>query len=1443
MFTVRRSMFGKGKLLLAAIALLLTQFGGWAPATNVANAANNGLGAKPYMGWSSYSMQVYSNNSAWINAAQIKAQSDAMHATLQSHGYEYINIDAGWNGGIDGYGRPVPSTTLYPNGLQEVINYVHANGQKIGLYMIPGLAPQAYNADLPIYGAPGCSMQDIAVQPLTTADYWNLGYKIDFSNSCAQKYINSIADLFGSWGIDFLKFDSVTPGSGHNDTTIDARGDVAAWSQALAPHGIWFELSWALDHNYADTWKKYANGWRVDWDVEAYQPGVKLTEWNNIARLFPDAALWWRDAGPGGWNDFDSLNVGNGAMDGLTQEERRTAMTLWAMSSAQLYIGNDMTNLDSFGIGLLTNDEVIAVNQAGRPAHPVSTDTNRQVWYTNNGDGSFTVGLFNLGSTAADVTVNWSDIGLSGSATVRDLWTHTDLGTFSSGYTSTNLPSHGSRLLKVVSQGGTVTANDDDQSFKYTGDWTRNGGRELAAASQNLVVAVGDSSTHNSSIEPKQASFNKKTSAQTDVATTLTLNGNTLVGISNGGTALVSGTDYTISGSVATIKKAYLAAQPVGTTNLVFSFSGGTTRTLSVAIIDTTNGVFYSANDDDFGIAYTGAWQRSWSRGLGDYGDDVHYTENNNDSFEFSFTGTGIELITEKDTSQGDIDVYIDGVFKQTVSTYNSSRLVQQSVFNVSGLAEGVHTLKAVKKSGTFMLLDRLMYTVPDLIIPARASFDKKTSAQTDVKTTITPGSPSFVGISNGGTALVSGNDYTLTGDTVAIKKTYLAAQPVGTTRLTFAFSGGATQTLVIDVADTSVRTLSVNDADAGIVYTGSWGYSWNRGLGDYGDDVHYTQNNNDYFEYAFTGTGVELITEKDSSQGDVDIYIDGVFQQTVSTYNASRLVQQSVFSVSGLPDAAHTLKAVKKSGSYMLLDVLKATVATATGNSVITPMSASFDKSSQVDVQTSLTLNGNTIAGITNGGTPLVEGDDYTISGNTLSVKKEYLAGLPEGTAGLTVSFSEGATQTLVVAVTDSNRGRYLSLNDSDVGIVYSGVWGHSTGRGLGDYKDDVHYTENNNAYFEYAFNGTGIELITEKDDSQGDIDVYVDGVLKQTIGTYRNGRQTQQLVYKAAGLTSGAHTLKVVKKSGSYMLLDRLNVRIADAIVPDSASFDKSARADISIALTVDASNLIGIRDGAATLTAGTDYTLSGNTVTIKKAYLAAKPLGTTYLTFNLRGDYKDDVHATTTNGDSFEFKFKGTGVDLIGPKSPDMGNVDIYVDGVFKTTVNAYAANRLTDQTLYSIGGLGNTAHVLKAVKKSGSAMLADKARYTVPARTTVNDTNSGIVYSSGWQLSSGRGLGDFQDDVHYQTGISLNPPMFQYSFTGTGIEVITEKEASQGEINIFIDNVLKATVNTYSPTRQTQQTVYAAQGLSSGTHTIKVVKKTGTYILLDALRVTP
>lgn len=1365
-------------------------------AINVPNAAvaeaadNEQMAKKPYMGWSSYSMQVYSGNGQWITEAQIKAQSDAMHQKLQEYGYNYINIDAGWSGGLDGYGRPYPNAALFPSGFQKLIDYIHNNGQKVGIYMIPGLAQQAYNGNWPIYGAPGCHMQDIAVKPLTTADYWGYTYKIDFSNPCAQKYVNSIADEFASWGIDFVKFDSVTPGSGHNDTTIDARGDVQAWSQALSAHHIWFEISWALDHNYVDYWKKYANGWRVDWDIECYCAHKALTTWNNIARLFPDAALWWRDAGHGGWNDFDSLDIGNGAMDGLTPDERQTAMTLYAISSAQLYTGNDLTNLDDYGLQLLTNEEVIAVNQAGHPAHPVPMATNQQVWYANNGDGTYTVGLFNLGSSPATVTVNWKDIGLTGSAEVRDLWTHKNLGTFDTGYSSVNLPSHGSRMLKVTSTGGLSAVNDDDTGIAYSGSWVRNGGHELAQPQQNLVVSVKDSATKNSTINPGTASFDKNTANQADITTTLTLNGNALTGIANGKTALVPNQEYTVSGNQVAISKAYLASLPVGTAYLTFSFSAGGTQTLTVTIKDTTprdstiiptlisfdkkitaqtdpsvtvslngntvsnityNGVplvqgtdyklsedqlviergylaglpagmanlklnfsqgssqnltvvvidtskdaSLTLNDDNPGIVYTGSWNWSTNRNLGDYRNDVHWTETGNDYFSYAFKGTGITFYTEKDPSQGDIDIYVDGQYKQTVSTHDLGRSTQQAVYNIAGLDYGTHTLKAVRKTGWFMLLDKLRVSLPDLISPVSASFDK--SAQADVSVTATVyGSTDeggLKGISNGAANLAAGTDYTVSGDQITLKKEYLAAQPLGTTSLQFSFNSGAVQNLAVMIKDASVTNSTISPSSANF-------------------DKKSTAQADVPVTMALNGNALSSIANGGTAlTAGADYTVSGNQAILKKEYLAS------------LPLGVTSLVFNFSAGASQTF-----TVAVSDTTPTLSPSALSFDKkpTEQADVTTTLTLHGDSFAGIANGGTVLADGTDYQISGNDVTLRKEYLAALPAGVTNLTIRFASGATQTLAAVVYESSRGRIVTLNDDAPGIMYTGNWNKSTNRGLGDYMDDVHWSETGHDSFAYTFAGTGIEVVSEKDPSQGDMDVYVDGVFKQTISTYNPTKITQQTVYSITGLPFGKHTLKVVKNSGHYLLLDALRIILPDLIAPDTAGYDKSAAAptDVTISLALDGSNLRGIANNGKDLVKDTDYTVSGNQVTIKKEYLASQQVGTTYLTFSFKGNYMDDVHSTAANNDSFTYDFKGTGISLISDKSPDQGDMDIYVDGKFYQTVSAYNSVRLTQQTLFSVSGLVDKPHTIKAVKKSGAYMVLDE-----------------LVYSTGYHGASDR-----------------------------------------------------------------------------------------------------
>lgn len=417
----------------------------------------NGVGQKPYLGWSSFSEQTI--NGSFLTQANIRAQSDALAASgLQSHGFRYINIDSGWMGSFDANGRPIPNTATFPD-IKALIDHIHRNGQKAGIYWIPGVEQPAVQANYPILGTQ-YHIQDILTVPYTAGNAFGgpgtspYHYKIDFTKPGAQEYMNSVVALFASWDVDFIKLDGVTPGSYSDGLSIDNRADVAAWSKAIALTGkpIWLTISWAIDQDYLNDFLPYQNARRTEDDIECEGRCGTLTDWQRIYQRFRDLPGWQNSAGPSmGWNDLDSLDVGDGALDGLTNDEKRTAVSLWAMANAPMYLGGDLTHLDSFARQILSNDEVIVVNQSGKPAKQV-LGGNQPVWVTNLGNHTYYVALFNLNATPAVVHLPWNLLGVNGALQVRDLWNHRNLGPSLLPF-ATVLKGHDVRLLKVVAYG------------------------------------------------------------------------------------------------------------------------------------------------------------------------------------------------------------------------------------------------------------------------------------------------------------------------------------------------------------------------------------------------------------------------------------------------------------------------------------------------------------------------------------------------------------------------------------------------------------------------------------------------------------------------------------------------------------------------------------------------------------------------------------------------------------------------------------------------------------------------------------------------------------------------------------------------------------------------------------------------------------------------------
>ncbi len=436
------------KLLVGAVAALL---GTALLATGSASARpvkHVNIPPNPPMGWSSWS-SLREN----ISASIIEAQAKQLHDNLGRFGYQYVNVDAGWQNGIDANGRPTYNTTKFPDGIKPVADYVHSLGLKFGIYLVPGIPAAAVSANSPIDGT-SYHIGDIAdtSKPGNTAEDGSAA--IDYSKPGAMAYVQSEANLLASWGVDYLKMDFVGPGGGK--IAADNRADIQAWHTAIQNSGraIHLALSNSLSFANASTWAKYSNGWRIEGDVECYSHCTGLTNWAlRVSKRFTDVPQWIPYAGPGHWNDLDSLEVGNGTTtDGLSEDEEQSTITLWSIESVLLLLGTNLTKLDPSDLKLLTNREVIAVDQAGHPAHPVSQSTQQQVWFAKNPDGSYTVALFNLGSVSATVSATWSELGLRGSALVRDLWAEKNLGKLATGYGAT-LASHACMLLRVVPTG------------------------------------------------------------------------------------------------------------------------------------------------------------------------------------------------------------------------------------------------------------------------------------------------------------------------------------------------------------------------------------------------------------------------------------------------------------------------------------------------------------------------------------------------------------------------------------------------------------------------------------------------------------------------------------------------------------------------------------------------------------------------------------------------------------------------------------------------------------------------------------------------------------------------------------------------------------------------------------------------------------------------------
>jgi len=413
------------------------------------------LAPTPPMGWNSWnSFATTLDETQALETARIMAEK------LLPFGYEYFTIDAQWfepaasgytystkpQVVMDEWGRLTPTLNRFPSaadgvGLAEIGRRVHALGLKFGLHQMRGIPRLAVERNLPVLGT-NVRAGDIA--DTTSICSWNPDmYGIDMRKPGAQAYYDSVFALFASWGVDLVKVDDMS-------RPYDAHApEIEAVHAAIAKTGRPMILSLSPGETpviRADHVSRYAQMWRISddfWDEwpQLEAQFVRLENWNPVRR-------------EGAWPDPDMLPLGRislGTRDSrFTPDEQRSVMTLWAITRSPLIMGGDLRHLDAATLALLTNREVIEVDQHSTDNRPHFEEDRTRLWSARDPktDDRY-LALFNTGAKEKEVGLPLDRLGLKSIAGVRDLWSGTDMAPPSQPRVSVLLPPHGSALLRL----------------------------------------------------------------------------------------------------------------------------------------------------------------------------------------------------------------------------------------------------------------------------------------------------------------------------------------------------------------------------------------------------------------------------------------------------------------------------------------------------------------------------------------------------------------------------------------------------------------------------------------------------------------------------------------------------------------------------------------------------------------------------------------------------------------------------------------------------------------------------------------------------------------------------------------------------------------------------------------------------------------------------------
>lgn len=427
------------------------------------------LAPTPPMGWNSW--DCYGSG---LTEDEFKANVDYMSEHLLRFGWQYAVIDIQWYQPhplpisypetddlvMDEFGRLAPAPNRFPSaaggrGFAPLAEYAHRKGLKFGIHIMRGVPRLAVKRNTPIAGT---SYRAADIADKEDACFWcQNNWGIVMSRPGAQAYYDSIVKLYAEWGVDYIKADDMS--------RPYHAAEVAALSQAIAGCGRPIVLSLSpgpapLDQ--AEHLKRHAQLWRVSDDLwDQWSRGGPGFEWvAGLKDQFASCADWAPHAGPGHWADPDMIPLGRISLRNqygperqsrLSPDEQRTLMTLWCIARSPLMFGGALPALDPFTLSLITNQEVLAVNQTGTNARQSWRRGDQIVWTADapDGEGKY-VALFNLTDEgAAVVEVLLDDLGLKGACAVRNLWEGRDVGDVH-GSLSQTVPAHGAALYRLT---------------------------------------------------------------------------------------------------------------------------------------------------------------------------------------------------------------------------------------------------------------------------------------------------------------------------------------------------------------------------------------------------------------------------------------------------------------------------------------------------------------------------------------------------------------------------------------------------------------------------------------------------------------------------------------------------------------------------------------------------------------------------------------------------------------------------------------------------------------------------------------------------------------------------------------------------------------------------------------------------------------------------------